>query len=171
MGNLVALEAMAGLSRRPDFRPKAPLRGVMLAAPDVDFDLFVEQLKDLGPIKPKIHVLVSSDDRALSLSKLIAGGVSRVGAADPIDIASLGLKVVDLSQINDRSSSHHSKFANSPAIVQMIGRGINAGNTLTTSTSNRAPTSTLVGSLFKEFRKVTSRVGGSADGGVLTVGD
>ena len=40
MGNLVTLEAMAALARRNDFKKRDNLRAVILAAPDVDYDLF-----------------------------------------------------------------------------------------------------------------------------------
>ena len=161
MGNLATLEAMTGLARQ-GFNPKADLNSVILAAPDVDFDLFEEYIKDLGPIKEKIYVLVSKDDRALTLSRRIAGGVSRVGTADPEKLADLGLKVVDLSLVDDKSSNNHSKFADSPEIVQLIGTGINQGNTLATANSVNSPD--LIGSLFQSFSDVATGIGG-----VLTV--
>lgn len=157
MGNLATLEAMTGLARQ-GFTPTAGLTSVILAAPDVDFDLFEEYIKDLGPIKDKIYVLVSKDDRALTLSRRIAGGVSRVGTADPDRLAALGLKVVDLSLVDDKSNTNHSKFADSPEIVQLIGTGINQGNTLSTANSVNSPD--LIGSLFQSFSDVASDIGG-----------
>lgn len=161
MGNLATLEAMTVLARR-GFTPKAELNSVILAAPDVDFDLFEEYIKDLGPIRDKMYVLVSKDDRALTLSRRIAGGVSRVGATDPDNLAALGLKVVDLSLVNDKSNANHSKFAESPEIVQLIGTGINQGNTL--STTGAASSADLIGSLVQSFSDVAIGIGG-----VLTV--
>lgn len=161
MGNLATLEAMTGLARQ-GFTARAPLNSVILAAPDVDFDLFEEYVKDLGPIKENIYVLVSRDDRALTLSRRIAGGVNRVGTADPERLAALGLKVVDLSLVNDRRNSNHSKFANSPEIVQLIGTGINQGNTLATANAVSSPN--VIGSLYQGFSDIASGIGG-----VLTV--
>ena len=159
MGNLVTLEAMTALVKH-DPAPKAQLNSVILAAPDVDFDLFEEYIKDLGPIKDKIYVLVSKDDRALTLSRRLAGGVSRVGTADPEKLAALGLKVVDLSLVDDKSNTNHSKFADSPEIVQLIGTGINQGNSL--STENYSPS--VIGSLVQGFSDVATDIGG-----VLTI--
>lgn len=161
MGNLATLEAMTGLARQ-GFTPTADLNSVILAAPDVDFDLFEEYIKDLGTIKERIYVLVSKDDRALTLSRRIAGGVSRVGAADPDTLAALGLKVVDLSLVDDKSNANHSKFADSPEIVQLIGTGINQGNTL--STTGEASSANLIGSLVQSFSDVALGIGG-----VLTI--
>lgn len=161
MGNLVTLEAMTALEKQK-FRLKAPLNSIILAAPDVDFDLFVEHIRELRRLRGKIFVLVSKDDKALTLSRRIAGGVSRAGATDPEKLAALGLKVVDLSQIQDQGSTHHSKFADSPEIVQLIGRGINAGNTL--STTATGPTQATIGSVFRGVTRNPFSLGG-----VLTV--
>lgn len=163
MGNLVTLEAMSDLMREK-FTTKAPLSSIILAAPDVDFDLFKEYMKDLEPIKDKIFVLVSKDDRALNVSRRIAGGVSRVGSADPKKLAALGLSVIDLSQIKDKSSTNHDKFADSPEIVQLIGRGLNEGNSLS-STGTGTPQDP-IGSVFQGVAQVATGLGT-----VLTLGN
>ncbi|MEM1009654.1 MAG: alpha/beta fold hydrolase, partial [Myxococcota bacterium] len=152
MGNIVALEALAALEGRPNFKPKGKLRGVILASPDVDFDLFVQYVKGLPKNRQLLHVLISKDDKALSLSRRIAGGLDRVGSTDPERLAALGLKVLDLSEIDDKSTANHSKFADSPAIVKLIGRGIQQGNTLTTSTTIDPPPASFVGQVFKSFK-------------------
>lgn len=161
MGNLVTLEAMTALMRQK-FVAKAPLSSIILAAPDVDFDVFKEYMKDLEPIKDKIFVMVSKDDRALNVSGIIAAGV-RVGSADPEDLAALGLSVIDLSQIEDKSSTNHSKFADSPEIVRLIGRGLNEGNTLSTTKTGTQPDP--IGSVFKGVGQVAVGLGT-----VLTLG-
>ncbi|MEM8838069.1 MAG: alpha/beta fold hydrolase [Pseudomonadota bacterium] len=171
MGNIVTLEAMAQLERRPDFQPKGKLRGVILAAPDVDFDLFVEYVKGLPTTKRFLHVLISDDDKALSLSRRIAGGLERVGSADPERLAALGLKVLDISEIDDKSTANHSKFADSPAIVQLIGRGIKDGNTLLTATNTEPAVTSLAGGIFRNFKAIPSAIGEGAGGGVLEVGN
>jgi esterase/lipase superfamily enzyme len=72
-----------------------------------------------------MYLLVSRDDGALRISRRIAGGVPRVGAADSAELEQFGLTVIDLSQIDDSSSGSHSKFAGSPEVVQLIGAGLN----------------------------------------------
>lgn len=128
MVGLVTLEAMAELARLK-YKSPIPLNNVILAAPDIDYDLFVTQIEDLKPVRDRIFVLVS-DDSALALSKRIAGGVGRVGALDPAKIAELGVNVVDLQQIHDLENQSHRSFSHSPQIVQLIGLGI---KTLSTS--------------------------------------
>lgn len=46
---------------------------VVLAAPDIDLDVFTSQLRDIGKMKTPITVLVSKADRALSASSFISG--------------------------------------------------------------------------------------------------
>jgi esterase/lipase superfamily enzyme len=65
--------------------------------------------------------------RALRVSRRLAGGVDRVGAADAAELGELGVTVIDLSEIEDSSSGSHSKFAGSPEVVKLIGAALNAG--------------------------------------------
>ena len=164
MGNLVTLESMSLLVKQ-GIRPReASLNRIILAAPDVDIDLFDEYLKDIAPVRERIVVLVSKDDRALQLSRRIAGGIDRVGAADPEAIAARGLEVIDLTQIDDRDNINHTKFAQSPNIVKLIGRGIAEGNTLSTTATTGVENG--FSSVFRGVAQVTSGVGT-----VLTLGN
>lgn len=156
MGNLVTLEAMTQLIKQ-GFRTRAELNRVILAAPDVDLDLFEQYANDLAPVRKNIVVLVSKDDRALKLSRRIAGGVDRVGAADPDAVAEYGFDVIDLTQIDDDSNVHHTKFAQSPEIVKLIGRGIADGNTLSTTATDGLENG--ISSVFRGFGQVASGVG------------
>ena len=91
------------------------------------------------PFVERIYLLVSADDAALRVSRRIAGGVPRVGAADTAELEKLGVTVIDLSQISDLSSGSHSKFAGSPEVVKLIGAGLNsAGRFGETSTPTLA---------------------------------
>lgn len=163
MGNLVTLEAMS-MSLRDNIDSASRLSHVVLAAPDVDLDIFGQHMSSLSPIKHKFFVLVSRDDRALDVSQRIAGGVSRAGSANPEDLARLGLNVIELSEVEDRSSINHTKFAESPEIVQLIGKGINDGNTL--ETLDQTPTEEAIGSIFKGFTQAAVGVGS-----ILTLGN
>ena len=104
------------------------LDNLMLAAPDIDIDLFRTQINQIKFDKSKIFIFVSKDDNALNFSRRISGGVDRVGAADANELADFGVTVVDLSEIEDSASGSHSKFAGSPEVVQLIGRGLKVGN-------------------------------------------
>lgn len=136
MGNFLAIEAIrqAALMGLADKRQERKLRHVILASPDIDIDLFAKQLrampKNRGDVD--VHILISRDDKALLLAKRLAGGVERVGR-DGEAAAKLGLTVIDLTEVDDTNSLNHTKFANSPDIVQLIGGHLREGDTLSTA--------------------------------------
>lgn len=134
MGNLLVVETLLRLTKRNNGAAEHNLRRVILASPDIDVDLFESQLKEFPDVKERFYVLVSDDDKALSFSRRIAGGVSRVGSSDPAALSQLGVNVIDLSEVEDSSSVHHTKFASSPDVVQLIGRSIQQGNSLSAQT-------------------------------------
>jgi esterase/lipase superfamily enzyme len=108
-------------------RRAVSINHIILASPDIDLDLFRAQLGQLPPgIREKMYLLVSKDDGALRASRLIAGGVPRVGAANAEELEKLGVTVIDLSEIEDSSSGSHAKFAGSPEVVRLLGAGLNS---------------------------------------------
>nr|WP_244318288.1 alpha/beta hydrolase [Roseibium hamelinense] len=128
MGNWLLLETAARVSAADRRVINQRIQQVVLAAPDIDIDLFKAQLRRLGkPPKPYI-VIVSKDDRALRLSRAIAGGKERVGAySDDQELAELGAIVVDLTEVESEDSAHHSKFAQlaefAPEIRSLLSQG------------------------------------------------
>lgn len=138
MGNWLALESLRQMAIRNDGLP-AKFKNVMLAAPDVDVDVFRSQIADMGQQRPRFTLFVSRDDRALAVSRRVWGNVSRLGAIDPEqspykeELAVNEITVVDLTQLKEGDSLHHTKFAESPEIVQLIGRRLSSGQTLTDS--------------------------------------
>lgn len=127
MGAFLTMEGLVDAELSGRLGTGKQINSIMLASPDIDLDLFRTQIELLpSPVLEKIYVLISRDDRTLRLSRAIAGGVPRVGAADAGELEALGLTVIDLSQIADSSSGSHSKFAGSPEVVQLIGKGLNS---------------------------------------------
>ncbi|MGD9293566.1 MAG: alpha/beta hydrolase [Roseobacter sp.] len=125
MGSLLVMETSVLLARANSLNRLGRLRTVVLASPDIDMDLFRIQLDEIGYVPDRFYVLLSKDDEALRFSRRVAGGVPRVGAANADELAALGVVAIDLSEINDSSSGSHSKFAGSPEVVRLIGRGLN----------------------------------------------
>ncbi len=140
MGNSLALETLRQMAIR-DGRVAPKIRNVLLAAPDVDVDLAREAIIDMGPKerRPSFTLFVSQDDKALAFSKGIWGGGARLGAINPdaepyrTDLAHSGVNVVDLTKLRAGDSLNHGKFAQSPEIVQLIGRRLAEGQTVTDS--------------------------------------
>lgn len=129
MGAWLTMEAL----RQDAIAGKGDLNGklgdVMLAAPDIDVGVFKGQIAKLDA--SRISVLVSANDRALSLSRRIAGDRPRVGALNPKSAADramldgLGVKVYDLSG-EDGGFYGHGAYADAPDVVKQIGTTIGA---------------------------------------------
>jgi esterase/lipase superfamily enzyme len=138
MGNWVTLEALRQMAIR-DGRVAPKIRNVLLAAPDVDVDLFREAVLDMGQSRPSFTLFVSQDDRALAISRRIWGDAVRLGAIDPeqepyrSELDKSGITVLNLSKLRTGDPLNHSKFAESPEVVRIIGRELAEGQTLTDS--------------------------------------
>ncbi|TCA27880.1 alpha/beta fold hydrolase [Rhizobium leguminosarum bv. viciae] len=138
MGNWLALEALRQMAIRNGRLP-AKFENVMLASPDVDVDVFRQQIIDMGKQHPKFTLFVSRDDRALAVSRRVWGDVARLGAIDPEqapfkkELADSQITVIDLTKVKAGDSLNHGKFAESPEVVQLIGARISDGQTLTDS--------------------------------------
>ena len=132
MGNFLTVEAMRQAQLTGKFNKHGKLRTVILASPDIDADVFAKQLAPFPKSERRFYVLVSQDDKALAVSRRLAGGVDRVGDEDSDRLAKLGVRVIDLSEVDDTSSLNHTKFADSPGIVKLIGKRMNEGDSFRT---------------------------------------
>ena len=138
MGAFLIMEGLVDAKQAGRLDRRNSLNHIILASPDIDVDLFQTQLALLPQsIKDKMFILISADDKALRISRLIAGGVPRVGAFKAEQLESLGITVIDLSDIHNSSSGSHSKFAGSPEVVQFIGQGLRSSGRF--DDSNRSP--------------------------------
>ncbi|MBN9670265.1 alpha/beta hydrolase [Roseibium aggregatum] len=112
MGTWLLMETASRSDRADLASVTRKIDKVILAAPDIDIDLFKAQLRRIGRPKKPFIVIVSKDDRALRLSRRIAGGKERVGAySNDLELAELGAIVVDVTDLESLDGSHHSKFA------------------------------------------------------------
>ncbi|MCO5092520.1 alpha/beta hydrolase [Bosea sp. (in: a-proteobacteria)] len=124
MGTFLTMETLRQAAIRGDGTFGGKLRDVILAAPDLDLDVFKTQMRE---IKRPVTVFVSADDRALAFSRRFAGDKTRLGAVSSKDtetivaLEKLGARLIDLSEISSGDSLNHAKFASSPKVVQLIG--------------------------------------------------
>ena len=129
MGTWLTMEALRqdAIAGKPDLGGR--LGDVMLAAPDIDVNVFRNQIAKLDA--SHISVLVSVNDKALSLSRRLAGDRPRVGALNPKDpndkavLDQLGVKVYDLAG-DETTFIGHGTFATAPDVVKRIGATIGA---------------------------------------------
>ena len=138
MGTWLAVEALRQMAIR-NGRVDPKIGNVILAAPDLDVDVFSRQFASLGNTPPKFTLFVSQDDRALSLSRRISGNVDRLGQIDPSvepyssQLEKAGITVLDLTKLQSGDRLNHGKFAESPEVVRLIGDRLIAGQTVTDS--------------------------------------
>jgi len=138
MGNWLALESLRQMAIRNGGLPPK-FKNVMLAAPDVDVDVFRTQIDDMGKQHPQFTLFVSQDDRALKVSRRVWGNIPRLGSINPEEapykeeLASENVTVIDLTKVKSGDSLNHGKFASSPQIVQLIGARMAGGQSLTDS--------------------------------------
>jgi esterase/lipase superfamily enzyme len=82
MGTMLTLESLRQLYARYGDTAADKIGAVVFASPDIDMDVFSSAINRIGPLARKITVVTATNDRALALSGQIAGGMTRVGAAE-----------------------------------------------------------------------------------------
>ena len=123
MGTMLALESLRQLYARYGDTVTARIGAVVFAAPDIDMDVFSSAIGRIGPLAGKITVITSTNDRALALSGRIAGGMTRVGAAEKAAIERLGVRVVDASDAG-WGIINHDLFISNAEVLKVIRRAI-----------------------------------------------
>ncbi|MBR0831339.1 alpha/beta hydrolase [Bradyrhizobium manausense] len=126
MGNLIVLDT---LSRILVDRPLLEICEVIMAAPDIDLELFQHQVNKVMPFAKGMTLYASSNDRALTVSRAIAnrpraGDVFADGPVvikniDSIDASVLGTEMLGLN---------HNSFATNRSLIDDIGRLIMTGD-------------------------------------------
>lgn len=129
MGGYLVAEALRQLRLSGQDKVIDRLENVVLAAPDIDIDLFRRQVQTIGALNPPITLLVSPDDRALKLSERLSGSRGRVGTRDASDprvqalATANGIRVIDISKVESLDGSKHNRFA---ALMKVLPRGTKA---------------------------------------------
>ena len=123
MGTMLTLESLRQLYGRYGDTVTSRIGAVVFAAPDIDMDVFSSAVQRIGPLAGKITVIASTNDRALALSGQLAGGMTRVGAAEKAAIARLGVRVVDASQ-EGWGIINHDLFLSNTDVQQVIRRAV-----------------------------------------------
>jgi len=98
---------------------------VIFAAPDIDMDVFSSSLERMRPLVPNITLVTSTNDRALAVAGWIAGGMTRVGAAEKAQLEALGLRVIDASA-EGWGLINHDLFLSNSDIRQVIRHAVDA---------------------------------------------
>jgi esterase/lipase superfamily enzyme len=123
MGTMLTLESLRQLHARYGDTVIDKIGAVVFAAPDIDMDVFSAAITRIGPLARKITVIAATNDRALALSGRLAGGMTRVGAAEKAAIERLGVRVIDASD-SGWGVINHDLFLSNAEVRRVIRRSI-----------------------------------------------
>jgi esterase/lipase superfamily enzyme len=123
MGTMLTLEGLRQLYARNGDAATDRIGAVVFASPDIDMDVFSSAVVRIGPLGRKITVVAATNDRALALSGRLAGGMTRVGAAEKAAIERLGVRVIDASEAG-WGIINHDLFLSNAEVRRVIRRSI-----------------------------------------------
>jgi esterase/lipase superfamily enzyme len=121
MGNLPLLNVLRDLG--PSLPAEVRLNQIILAAPDVDRDVFAYLAANIKEYGRGVTLYCSANDRAMSASRRVAGGVARAGdvpAEGPIVMP--GIDTIDVTQASTEVLAlNHSTYAEKSMLLNDIG--------------------------------------------------
>lgn len=134
MGSWLTLEALRQLRLESKAHSLFQIDQVILAAPDIDIDVFQKQLKVVGSLSKPIIVLSTQDDLALATSRWLVGASAKAGALAidaPRTVAlaeKYNLQIIDISDIRAQSRTRHDRFVTLATMLPTIPlRALRAG--------------------------------------------
>ena len=145
MGNWVTVEAFRNIAMTRELHGYGHKLGlVALASPDIDVDVFRSQMARIGVPKKPFLIILSRDDRALALSRFIAGDEARLGDyKNSADLTKYNAIVVDLSDVKGENPLNHDKFAEiaaiAPQLKQVLAQGVHTEGTSPVEQATNAP--------------------------------
>ena len=127
LGNLPLLNVLRDLG--PALPPGVRLNELILAAPDVDRDVFANLVSAIRPYGRGITLYCSANDRAMVASRQVAGGVPRAGDVPPDGPVILdGVDTIDVTETStDLLALNHSTYAEKSALLNDIGLLLQTG--------------------------------------------
>ena len=132
MGAWLLVETLRQARMKGDVDFNGKLANVVLAAPDIDVNVFRTQLDVIGRLPQPMTIVVSGNDSVLALSSVLNGGMDRVGLVEASDARALAaverynLRVIDITAVHDGESLEHNKFAHSAKVIAALGQGLAA---------------------------------------------
>ena len=118
MGNFLVLEALTRQARSPI----GTMGQLIMAAPDVDRDQFLQNIPKIKQLFRGLTLYASSADKALAASKRVAGGIPRAGdvpAEGPIVLQDL--ETLDVTALGEEMFGlNHTTFAQTRPLIDDI---------------------------------------------------
>ncbi|MEE8099396.1 MAG: alpha/beta hydrolase, partial [Hyphomicrobium sp.] len=124
MGNVPLLYALEQIRLTGGLKGGAALSQIILAAPDIDRDVFEMLAAEIGGVSQGVTLYASSADKALLASGTIAGGMLRAGDVPPPPAEPLVVKGVETIDVTATSTDffglNHSGFAEKTALLSDV---------------------------------------------------
>ncbi|SMX36690.1 alpha/beta hydrolase [Maliponia aquimaris] len=121
MGSQLVMETLRQMAISGSGAALADLSGVALISPDIDEDVFLRQASRIKPFPQPFLIIVSTRDRALSLSAFLTGTPTRLGSIqNPARLANLPIDIIDLSSIEGGDRTGHSTAFTSPVAIRLL---------------------------------------------------
>ncbi|MDQ0422520.1 esterase/lipase superfamily enzyme [Peteryoungia aggregata LMG 23059] len=101
---------------------------VIMAAPDIDEDVFRAQLDVIGRMRTPITILVAPDDRALQVSSFLGAGTQRVGAIDARNpqvaeaAKRYGITIIDISSLESIDATNHNRAFDARQLAEALNK-------------------------------------------------
>ncbi len=150
MGAFLTMDALRTLALSGDSAVVGKVDALILAAPDIDGDVFRSQLASLTTRPKAIIVLVSEQDRVLKLSGELRGDHPRIGSgANKAELTDEGLIVLDIAALRKKGDTlSHSTFANSEVLINLVNGAVNLAAIERVNTRRAATAGQGIGSNF-----------------------
>jgi esterase/lipase superfamily enzyme len=123
IGTMLTMEALRQIYARHGAAAAERIASVVFASPDIDLDGFTSSVQRIGPLASKITVVTATNDRALAVSGWMAGGVTRVGAAEKAELKRLGMHVIDATA-EGWGMINHDLFLSNAQVRKVIRRAV-----------------------------------------------
>lgn len=119
MGNAVLCEALNLLKEEGKY-PNEAINQIILAAPDIDKSIFINQIwTKIKKEQPNITLYASDKDKALLVSKTLRSGYERLGEVGKGIIITDGLDSIDASEV-DTNFLGHGYFSETESLLHDI---------------------------------------------------
>lgn len=120
MGNRAVLPALAQLAGETKFANFSKFSSLVIAAPDVDRDFFVQQVNLIRKPQTKITLYVSQHDQALAASHLLFHTEERAGEGGSSSVVMAGMDTIDVSNLSTDALGHSYYGDNSNVVRDVL---------------------------------------------------
>ncbi len=119
MGNVPTMEVLRDLRLRPEAERVSNINEVILAAPDIDRDVFINLAKEIKGLSKGITLYVSSADLAMKASRAYSGTIRAGDVPTEGPIVIDGIDTIDVTKLSTSMfySLNHALYADSSKIL------------------------------------------------------